>query len=143
MELCSVPTQISLRKPFQTEWVRVRDGDEWTATLALVEVKLENRTDTYLIWGDKAPLLNEMLARYIRYYQVYVCVNREGGIFLWECKLPANRFDTRGESWSKSRLEAVAILKHAWGQVYIPDRGVGGMSSRPRPSSMSRSGHQG
>jgi hypothetical protein len=53
MELRSTPTQISLRKPFPTEWVRVRAGEKWTATLALVEVKLEDRTETYLIWGRR------------------------------------------------------------------------------------------
>lgn len=123
MGLSVKPTEVSVRKPTYSEWNRVRDGEEWTATLALVEVNLENRTETYLIWGEHAPALKSILARYIRYYQVFVCINREGNVFLWLCKLPAIRFDTRGESWTKSRLEAAAILKHSWGQVYIPDRG--------------------
>ena len=102
-----VITTVPCRKPQRGEFFQVRPGEEWRCPAALIE-DVDNR-EQYLVVGSA---LQAELAADIRAVCLYLCVNRQGSVFLWPAKLPND--GGRPNSWNESALRAAKEAESAW-----------------------------
>lgn len=99
-------TTVPVHKPNRQDFVRVRAGAAWQLPTAVIELK-EDR-ETYLVHpGILDELAGEVVAKII-----FTAINRQGVIFLWPVKIPTQ--DARGDSWSRSALEAANLATEKW-----------------------------
>ncbi len=97
-------TTISVRKPSKTEFFRVLDDDNYTAPMAIIELKEEN--ETYLIHPELYPDLGEFIAP----VQVCVAMTRMGAMMIWCPKLPQERRN----SWHDTAMHALELARSKW-----------------------------
>ena len=111
-------TSVPVRKPTKEEWFRVHPGQEYT--LDTLVLRLKDCNETYLI----APALHAELATEatVGAYRLFTAINRQGGLFLWNAKLPSP--DGRQDRWSESALEAAEAAKEKWVRMQA-DIGLG------------------
>jgi hypothetical protein len=104
--LLSVPA----RKPDKAWFVRVHPAGEYRLQTAVIELKAERGSETYLV----APILWPTLATEatFRAKLFATAVNRQGTVFLWEVNLP--RPDGRADEWSRTALAAVEMATTRW-----------------------------
>jgi hypothetical protein len=102
---------VPVRKPDKTWFVRVHPGEDYQITTLVLELKEEG--ELYLI----APPLRDHLAAEstVGPRTIFTAVNRQGGVFLWPCKLPGS--DGRTNPWTRSALEAVTRAQSRWVRV--------------------------
>ena len=104
---------VPVRKPDKGWWVRVHPGETYRLPMAVLELRQERGTETFLL----APALREELAAepVFRVKLFATAINRQGIIFLWEANLP--RPDGRADEWSRTALEAVELATRGWVRV--------------------------
>jgi hypothetical protein len=99
-------TAVPVRRPGKQEWFRVRPGEEWRMQTAIYES--EAVREIYLVhpslWRDLAGQIHPAL--------LLTCVNRQGDIFLWRCKLPGE--DGRPNLWTDSALTIAKEAETEW-----------------------------
>lgn len=104
-------TTVPVRKPTKEEFVRVRPEPEYMLDTLALELK-ESR-ETYLVapalWGELSA------ERTVSPRRLLTAVNRQGVLFLWPLRLPAD--DGRQDRWSESALEAAERAKSEWVRV--------------------------
>jgi hypothetical protein len=105
-------TEVPVRKPGRTQWVRVHPNPAYSLTTLLLELK-EQRDEVYLI----APALRPLLATEpaVALFSLHVAVTRQGVVFLWPVRLPGA--DSRVMAWTRSALEAVELARTRWVRV--------------------------
>jgi hypothetical protein len=103
---------VPVRKPERTEFVRVHPGEDYRATMAVLELKAER--ETYLV----TPQLYAQLAggeSAVAPRLICTAVTRQGVVFLWPARLPG--LDGKFDAWGQSMLEAVELAKTKWVRV--------------------------
>jgi hypothetical protein len=107
--LLSVP----VRKPDRAWWVRVHASEDYRIPTAVIELKGERGSETYLVaqplWPElatEATFKRKLLA---------TAINRQKTLFIWEVNLP--RPDGRADEWSRTALEAVNMATAGWVRV--------------------------
>lgn len=100
---------IPVRKPNRREFIRVRNGSDWSVETAIFE-NYEDR-ETYIIvpslWDH---LTGEWVPKIL-----YTAMNRQGVLFLWPVKLPGE--DNSLDQWNTSAHEAAEKAEEGWIRV--------------------------
>jgi hypothetical protein len=103
-----VITTIPVRKPSKDEWFRRRPGEGWMLTTAVLEVEKGVERSTYLLarhlWTEYSGEVTPAV--------LYVCMNRQGDLFVWRVKLPGP--DGRANTWTESALEIARAAETTW-----------------------------
>jgi hypothetical protein len=96
-------TLVPVRKPRRQEWFRAHPDPECRARVATIAFKEneEAREETFLV----APAVALTLGDEITYTTLYLCINRQGHVFLWPCRDPKAE-DRRGDIAATTRIEA-------------------------------------
>jgi hypothetical protein len=104
-------TQIPVRKPDKSWFVRVHPDPAYRLTTAVVELK-EDR-ETYLV----APALWPDLAGEATFSAraLYMSVNRQGVPFIWPLRLPDP--DGKLDAWGTSLIDAAHMASERWVRV--------------------------
>jgi len=112
-----VRTYIAIRKPSQTEWLRVHPEPNYRGDVYVLEIPERDGfgKENYIIF----PKLFEKIARVeypISHKRLYTCVNQTGTIFIWPIKLaePGLRWD----SWNKSAERIASKSMKSWVRLY-------------------------
>jgi hypothetical protein len=99
--------RLEVRKPYKTEFIRVRGGEPPTDVYIL---ELKERCELYLIHPSIGPRVPEANLK-----RLFVCTNRDGLLFLWLIKLPDS--GGRLDRWNYSYLEAASLAETKWIKV--------------------------
>jgi hypothetical protein len=101
-----VLSTVPVRKPHGQEFFRVRQGEDYRGTFAMLQLKDER--ETYLVTPDMRP---ELLGHY-HIYTLYTCINRQGVEFLW----PVRMQDPEGKDMDcwRSEREAADLAMTDW-----------------------------
>jgi hypothetical protein len=102
-------TTVPVRKPDRQSFVRVHPDPDWRLETAVIEVK-EDR-ETYLV----DPSLWSELPGDIVPKVLFTAINRQGVVFLWPVRLPAE--DGKHDEWNRSALEAAQMAMKEWVRV--------------------------
>lgn len=102
-------TVVKVRKPEKQEFCRVRKGEDWRLATAVLEERATK--ENYLV----APELYGEVAEFIQPVLLLTAINKQGGVFLWRCKLPTA--DGRPNAWTDSMLAAARVAETAWVRV--------------------------
>ena len=108
-----VITQVQIRRPYKTEFVRVRREDEFSVGPIAIYEDQQYRC-TYLI--DKALLT--IFDGYFNPAILVTTISRQGALFLWPLKLP--KINGRDNAWFQTAREAAEMAKESWIKV-MPD----------------------
>ena len=100
-------TVVPCRKPNKAEFFRVRPGESWQLTTAVLEDESGTSRDTYLL----SPTLRDEISL-AKPVTLRVCVNRQNAPFLWPLKLPGP--DGRSNYWNDSALAAAQAAETDW-----------------------------
>lgn len=111
-----VITTVPCRKPSNQAYVRVRPGDKWRMSAAILQLKDDG--ECYLV----VPELFNDLAQEVRPKVLYTGVTRDGNPFLWPINMPGE--DGRIDSWSESAHTAAALAEDNWVRL-IANRTIG------------------
>jgi hypothetical protein len=111
-----VITTIPVRKPNNQSYVRVRSGDAWRMSAAILQLKEDG--ECYLV----IPALYSELAQEVRPKLLYTAVTRDGNPFLWPVNLPGE--DGRLDAWSQSAHTAATMAEASWIRL-VANRTVG------------------
>jgi hypothetical protein len=102
---------IPVRKPSKDEWFRRRAGEDWMLTTAALEVEKGVERTTYLLardlWAEYSAEITPVV--------LYVCVNRQGDLFVWRVKLPGP--DGRTNTWTDSALQIAKGAETMWSRM--------------------------
>ena len=103
-----VITTIPVRKPSKDEWFRRRAGDGWALQTAVLEVEKGTERTVYILarhlWTDYSGEITPAV--------LYICMNRQGDLFVWRVKLPGP--DGRPNTWTDSALEIARAATTTW-----------------------------
>lgn len=102
-----VITTVALRKPNRHEWFRVHPGHG--APIAAFRHR-SGSDEIYAVHGS----LCEALANDITPMALRLAVSRQGALFLWPLRLPA---DARTDNWARSALEAATLAAREWVRI--------------------------
>jgi len=103
-----VISTIPVRKPNKSEWFRVRPGDAWRLTTAVLEIERGVDRKTFLL----APALRSDWSGEVSIAVLLTCVNRSGDLFLWRIKLPGP--DGRSNTWTDSAIQIATAAESTW-----------------------------
>lgn len=95
---------IAVRKPNKQEFFRVRPGEEWQLSVAVIED--ENRE----LWVVIPQLVHEV-SEDVSYVQLRLAVNRHGTPILWPLKVSTNG---KSNSWNQSAMVAADSATTRW-----------------------------
>jgi hypothetical protein len=98
-------TRVQVRRPDRQEWVRVRPGSEWRLDVSALEFR-EDR-DWYLV----LPVARGVLLSDLAPVRLHTAINRQGDLFLWPIKLPA---DGRRNPWLETAVDAACEAERRW-----------------------------
>ena len=102
-------TTVPVRKPTKQDFVRVHPEEGWRLQTAVLELKEER--ETYLVdpslWAE---LGDEISPRFL-----FTAINRQGVLFVWPVRLPAE--DGRIDNWSRSAQDAAEKAMEGWVRV--------------------------
>ena len=98
---------IPVRKPNQKEFVRVRPGEDWQLSVAIIE-----DTDRE-VWIVKPDIIAGVFDE-VSYVLLRLAVNRHGVPFLWALKLPK---DGKRNLWNDTALAAAEHATRRWVRV--------------------------
>jgi hypothetical protein len=104
-----VITNVPCRKPHRQEFVRVRPGDEWCMETMIFEDKVLR--ESYLV----DPNVADELAGEIFPVCLYLAVNRQKDIFIWQVKVPDPNGNTN--AWNDSAAQAAKLAQAKWVRV--------------------------
>jgi hypothetical protein len=130
---------IPCRKPNEQEFFRVRPGEKWRFQTWIFEDKSQNLSgDSYLI----DPGLQSMLEGQIFPACLYLCVNRNGSLFVWPVKLATKR--GQPNQWYASAQEIAKVAETRWLKVesdqaagmYVPQVAKGELGEPKWPSNL-------
>lgn len=116
-----------VRKPSRQEFFRVRAGQAYQNSMAIVELKEER--ETYAV----APAVASVMPGEVRLVQIRLCISRTGVCFLWPVPLPPA--DGRENAWHKTARSAAEIAEKNWTRL-IPSMGAGCYDIFTAPSGM-------
>jgi hypothetical protein len=104
---------VPVRKPEKSWWVRVHPEPAYRLQTAVIELKEDRGSETYLV----APALRSQLVTEptFRLKLLATAVNRQGTLFLWEVNLP--RPDGRADEWSRTALDGVNLATQGWVRI--------------------------
>jgi hypothetical protein len=112
-----VITTIPVHKPHKQDFVRIRPGDDYQISTAVIEMK-EDR-ETFLVAPE---LWNELPGEIVP--KIFLTgMTRQGVLFLWPIRLP--NADGRHDNWNRSALEAAELAKKKWIKV-VSNMSLGG-----------------
>ncbi|MCK4377772.1 MAG: hypothetical protein KAW01_00425, partial [Deltaproteobacteria bacterium] len=92
-----VITQVPIRKPFKTEFVRVHRDKIFSITPVAIFEDRQFRC-TYMVAPDLVKIMND----YYSPATLITAINKQGVVFLWPLKLPKNG---RDNAWFQSARE--------------------------------------
>jgi hypothetical protein len=96
-------TTVPVKKPGPQDFVRVHPGPDFRANVALLELKDDR--EIYLL----TPAMAQELAGEFFMATLYTTINRQGVLFLWRARLPAE--------WHRSAAEAAERAMKDWIRV--------------------------
>jgi hypothetical protein len=103
-------TTVPVRKPNRQDFVRVHPDPKYRLTpAAIIEVK-EDR-EVYLVTPDLA----QQLPGEFSVATLYLAINRQGVVFLWQVKLPGS--DGKHNEWHRSAAEGAERAMGSWVRV--------------------------
>ncbi|MFL5342053.1 MAG: hypothetical protein ACJ8F7_18060, partial [Gemmataceae bacterium] len=107
--LLSVP----IRKPDKSWFVRVHPSEEFRQQTAVIELKEERGSETFLV----APALWPALSGESTFTPkaLFLGINRQGNLFVWPARLPGA--DGKLDEWSRTALEAADMAMKRWVRV--------------------------
>ena len=111
-----VLVHVPVRKPQRQEFFRVRPGQEYRMTMAVLELKEER--ETYAVM----PAIANALPGEVRRVDLRVCISRMGTVFLWTVPLPPT--DGRENAWHKTARAAAELGEANWVRMN-PNMGAG------------------
>jgi hypothetical protein len=98
---------VKIRRPNKHDFIRVRPGNEWQFSSAL----LEHDRETYIVHDSLWDLLQTEISPAV----LKLAITRQGDVFLWPLKLPGP--DGRDDHWSMSRRAAAEHAEKQWVRV--------------------------
>ncbi len=104
-------TTVPVRKPDKSWFVRVHPDPSYSLETAVIELKEDQ--ETYLVERSLWDQLASESTFCPRGFST--SINRQGGLFLWQVKLPGP--DGKLDNWGRSALEAVELAKTRWIRV--------------------------
>jgi len=114
IEVETIATGISLRKPRKSEWFQANPDPELTMITRLLEHQVEDEKSWYYVYQ---PVLDALamsdVSHTTKLVQIFTCINRRGAVFLWAQPVPGPE-GTPGRSWHKSALEVAASAMTGW-----------------------------
>jgi len=102
-------TVVPCRKPRRQEFIRVRPGEDWRLTTAVLEDDASK--DNYLVDAS----LHAALADEVKPVCLRLAVTSRKDVFLWPIRLPGP--DGRSNTWNDSAIEAANIAESRWIRV--------------------------
>jgi hypothetical protein len=103
-----VISTIPVRKPNKSEWFRIRPGEAWRLTTAVLEIERGVDRATFLL----APALRSEWSGEVSIAVLLTCINRSGDLFLWRIKLPGP--DGRSNTWTDSAIQIATAAESTW-----------------------------
>ena len=114
-----VLSHVPVRKPNKTDFVRVRNDDNYRMDVGMVELKEVN--ENYIVMPA---MMNEPgIFELVFPVRLVTAVTRQGTLFLWPLKLP--RDDGRENAWHSTAIEAADLALDQWVRV-AADMAMGG-----------------
>jgi hypothetical protein len=110
-------TKLPVRRPDKQEWFRVRPGEAWRFSTAVLILQ-EDRS-TYLV----APTVQGILEEDLVYVCLYTVVTRTGTLLLWPVRLVLPDKPSGGDSWYESAHSAATIAETTWIRLLPANRG--------------------
>jgi hypothetical protein len=111
------PLTLEARKPRSSEFVRVRNGEDYQiVTPLLLAEGSKRREDTSLYFLHPEFQIPSEVSHFVRDYQLAAAMTYEGAHFLFATKVN----DTE---WYDSMLEAMALARERWVHI-IADKGL-------------------
>lgn len=104
---------VPVRKPDKSWFVRVHPDPAYRLPTAVVELKEERGSETYLVHQSLWPDLAGESTFSPR--ALFTAVNRQGVLFVWPIRLPGS--DGRVDEWSRTALEAADMAAKGWIRV--------------------------
>lgn len=98
--------RVPARKPTKQEFFKVNASPDMKLASAILETKEDH--EIYLVHPSSISLLPND----VRYVELCLCQNRQGGLFLWPVPLPGH--DGRTNSWHESAREAARLAEKYW-----------------------------
>ena len=98
--------QISYRRPKKNEFFRVRAGDDWQATVAVIADPVDKQLDWLILPHLVRPIDEEFALAHLR-----LAINRFGTLFVWGLKMSR---DGRSNTWNDSAMQAAQQATTHW-----------------------------
>lgn len=107
-----VLSTVGTDKPSKQTFFRVRDGDEYTATVGILKHEEEGKIGkrTYLVLPQMFE--DDVLEDVLTYAQIFLCQTKQGAYHLWSVSLPKDGADM--SEWSATALEHIEVAKTRW-----------------------------
>lgn len=99
-------TTVPVRKPNKQDFFQVHPDAAYQLDTAVLEMKEDQ--EVYLA----SPSIRQEIGHEVIPVRIFTCLNRQGVLFLWCCKLPG--LDGRTNPWHASALEAAEEAQKAW-----------------------------
>ena len=98
-------------KPGPDQWFRIHPDPAYsTEWYTLTYPREAADRKVYWVHPDLWGVLEERITR----VKLFTCVDRQGNVFLWPCKLPRDDDNSTAQRWARSRLDAAERAKHLW-----------------------------
>ena len=115
-------TTIRVRKSkSDTEFFRVREGDEWTFSTVLLDTN-EGEEGKYIVAPSLIPEVQKIAPGRLKPVMIYTLINRKGELFLSEIPFPDE--DGKDNEYHRSRRQAYKIGKTYWIKIR-PNKNLG------------------
>jgi hypothetical protein len=123
---------IPVRKPTKTKFFRIIPGEEWEATINVIDLKDGGKDEMYIVDPSLVDDITELVdISSIKRVRLNVGVYVDGGVFLLPTPLPD--FDGRWNKWHESLDEMVKLAKTTAIRI-IADQDAGGYQYREASS---------
>jgi len=104
------PTTLPVRKPNKNEFVRIREGDEFTMPATLITDGERGDTE-YIVTGEMCG--HPIVVEQARHVNLFLAINRQGVEFLWSVPIPGSNGRPPME-WHLSHEEAATLAHTKW-----------------------------
>jgi hypothetical protein len=100
-------TTVPARKPNAQDFIRVHPSPDYRSAFGMVDLKDER--EDFLV---RPEILPELVGEAV-YKTIYTAINRQGVVFLWPVRLPAQD-ERRKSDWTRSAVEAAEMAMSKW-----------------------------
>lgn len=100
---------VPVGRPNRQDFIRVREGEEWTLETAILKIHAER--EHFLVLPEVHPYISNELT----YVTLFTYITRDGVVGLWPVRMP--RADGKQDRWAQSQMQAALMAKTKWVKV--------------------------